>query len=63
MGECWHKILTQHAPATKMECDYLYTKISPKMVNPRDIGGEREEEEEEEEEEEKTEKEEEEARE
>ena len=39
---------TQHAPYTKMEYDYLngwikkmatYTQISPKMVNPRDIGG------------------------
>ena len=41
--------------STKTECDYLngwikktvtYAKISPKMVNPRDIAGEREEEEE-----------------
>ena len=43
---------TQHAPSTKTECDYLndwikkkkpvtYAKISPKVVNPRDIAGER----------------------
>ena len=41
---------TQHAPSTKMECDCLsgwikknsvtYAKISPKMVNPRDVAGE-----------------------
>ena len=40
---------TQHAASTKTECDYLngwiekpatYAKISPKMVNPRDIAGE-----------------------
>ena len=45
---------TQHAPSTKTECDYLngwikkrshtvtYAKISPRVVNPRDIAGERE---------------------
>ena len=43
---------TQHAPSTKMECDYLKfngwikktshrQKSPPKMVNPRDIAGER----------------------
>ena len=41
---------TQHAPSTKTECDYLngwikktvtYAKISPRVVNPRDIAGER----------------------
>ena len=47
---------TQHAPSMKTECDYLngwikkvtYAKISPQMVNPRDIlhiAGEGEEEE------------------
>ena len=38
---------TQHAQSTKTECDYLYEwiktviygKISPKMVNPRDMVG------------------------
>ena len=47
-GECWQQIHTQKAPSMKMECDYLYdwikktvtyAKISPKMVNPRDIAG------------------------
>ena len=54
MGECQQQKHTQHAPAMKTECDYLYgwikmvtyTKISPKMVNPRDITGNTEEEEE-----------------
>ena len=40
---------TQHAPSTKTECDYLngwikktvtYTKISPEMVNHRDLARE-----------------------
>ena len=48
MGECWQQKHTQHAPSTKTECDYLYgwiekqshyAKISPKMVNPRDLAG------------------------
>ena len=39
---------TQHAPTTKTECDYLYgwiknmvtyAKISPTIVNPRNIAG------------------------
>ena len=43
-----NKKQTQHAPSTKTECDYLngwikktvtYAKISPKMVNPRDLAG------------------------
>ena len=49
MGECWQEKHTQHAPSTKMECDYLNSwikqqsltqKSSPKMVNPRDLAGE-----------------------
>ena len=51
-GECCQQKHTQHAPSTKRECDYLnggiekkkkvtYTKISPKLANPRDIAGER----------------------
>ena len=53
MDECRQQKYTQHAPSMKMECDYLngliekkkkkkkvtYAKISPKMVNPRDIAG------------------------
>ena len=48
--ECRQQKYTQRAPSTKTECDYLngwikktvtYTKISPKMVNPRDLAGER----------------------
>ena len=52
---------TQHAPSTKTERDYVngwikekkatYAKISPKMVNPRDLAGNTKEEEEDEEEE------------
>ena len=52
-GECRQQKHTQHAPSTKMGCDYLngwikkqYTKISPKMVNPRDPAGNAEEKEE-----------------
>ena len=50
MGECRQQKHTQHAPSTKMECDYLNgwikkwshtQKSHPKMVNPRDIAGER----------------------
>ena len=50
MGECWQQKHTQHAPSTKMECDYLNgwikkrshtQKSHPKVVNPRDIAGER----------------------
>ena len=57
-GECQKQKHTQHSPSTKTECDYLsawikktvtYTKISPKMVNPRDLAGEPNAEEEEEE--------------
>ena len=50
-GECRQQKHTQHAPSTKTECDCLngwirkkkvtYAKISPKMVNPRDVAGER----------------------
>ena len=49
-GECRQQKHTQHTPSTKTECDYLngwikkwsHTQIShPKMVNPRDIAGER----------------------
>ena len=48
-GECWQQKHTQHAPSIKTECDCLngwikkvtYAKISPKMVNPRDIARER----------------------
>ena len=46
-GECPQQKHTKHALSTKMECDYLYgwikkrshthAKISPKMVNPRDL--------------------------
>ena len=47
-GECRQQKHTHHAPSTKMECGYLngwikkvtYSKISPKMLNPRDIAGE-----------------------
>ena len=53
MGECWHQKDNQYAPSMKMECDYLYgwnkkvtqAKISPKMMNPRDVAGNAEEEE------------------
>ena len=50
MGECRQQKHTQHAPSTKMECDYLNGWIKkrshsqeshPKVVNPRDIAGER----------------------
>ena len=47
MDECQKQKHTQHVLSTKMDCDYLngwrekkmatYAKISPKMVNPRDI--------------------------
>ena len=49
-GECRQQKHTQHAPFTKTECDYLNgwikkrshtQKSHPKVVNPRDIGGER----------------------
>ena len=49
-GECRQQKHTQHAPSTKTECDYLNgwikkrshtQKSHPKMVNPRDIAGER----------------------
>ena len=47
-GECRQQKHTQHAPSMKMECDYLNgwiknhtQKSHPKMVNPRDIAGER----------------------
>ena len=49
-GECRQQKHTQLAPSTKTDCDYLsgwitktvtYAKFSPKMVNPRDIAGER----------------------
>ena len=55
-GECPQQKDTQHAPCRKTEYDYLnswikktvkYAKISPKMVNSRDIAGNAEEEEEE----------------
>ena len=50
MGECRQQKHTQHAPSTKTECDYLNgwikkrshtQKSHPKVVNPRDIAGER----------------------
>ena len=50
MGECRQQKHTQHAPSTKTECDYLSgwikkrshtQKSHPKVVNPRDIAGER----------------------
>ena len=49
-GECRQQIHTQHAPSVKTECDYLNgwikkwshtQKSHPKMVNTRDITGER----------------------
>ena len=49
-GECRQQKHTQHAPSTKTECDYLNgwikkrshtQKSHPKVVNPRDIAGER----------------------
>ena len=49
-GECWQQKDTQHAPSTETERDYpigwinkkvTYAKIAPKMLNPRDIAGER----------------------
>ena len=48
-GECQQQKHTQHAPSMKTECDYLsgwiktvtFAKISPKIVNPRNIDGER----------------------
>ena len=49
-GDCWQQRHTQHAPSTKTECDYLNgwikkrshtQKSHPKVVNPRDIAGER----------------------
>ena len=49
-GECRQQKHAQHAPSTKTKCDYLngwikkqtHTQQShPKMVNPRDIAGER----------------------
>ena len=49
-GECWQQKHTQHTPSTKTECDYLNgwikkrshtQKSHPKVVNPRDIAGER----------------------
>ena len=49
-GECQQQKHTQHAPSTKTECDYLngwikkqshMQKSHPKVVNPRDIAGER----------------------
>ena len=48
-GECWQQKHTQHAASTTTESHYLkgwikknitYTKISPKMVNPRALAGE-----------------------
>ena len=47
-GKAGNKKHTQLAPSTKTGCDYsvvglrtvTYVNISPKMVNPRDIGGE-----------------------
>ena len=55
-GECRQHKHAEHAPSTRMECDYsydwiknghvMYAKISPKMVKPRDIDGNAEEEEE-----------------
>ena len=50
-GECRQQKHTQQAPSTKTECDYLNgwikkrshtQKSHPKVVNPRDIAGERE---------------------
>ena len=53
MGECRQQKDTQHTPPMKTGCEYLngwikkkkkkatYAKISPKMVNPRDLAGER----------------------
>ena len=50
MGECQQQKHTQHAPSTKMECDYLNgwikkrshtQKSHPKVVIPRDIAKER----------------------
>ena len=49
-GECRQQKHTQQAPSTKTECDYLNgwikkrshtQKSHPKVVNPRDIAGER----------------------
>ena len=49
-GECRQQKHTQHAPSTKTECDYFNgwikkrshtQKSHPKVVNPRDIAGER----------------------
>ena len=49
-GECWQQKHTHHALSTKTECDYLNgwikkmitnAKNSPKMVNTRDLVGER----------------------
>ena len=49
-GECRQQKHTQHAPSTKTECYYLNgwikkrshtQKSHPKVVNPRDIAGER----------------------
>ena len=49
-GECRQQKHTQHAPSTETECDYLNGWIKkrsntqtshPKVVNPRDIAGER----------------------
>ena len=49
-GECRQQKHTQHAPSRKTECDYLNgwikkrshtQKSHPKVVNPRDIAGER----------------------
>ena len=49
-GECRQQKHTQHAPSTKTECDYLNgwikkrshtQKSHPKVVNPRDIAGQR----------------------
>ena len=49
-GECRQQKHTQHAPSTKTECDYLNgwikkrshtQKSHPKVVNPKDIAGER----------------------
>ena len=49
-GECRQQKHTQHPPSTKTECDYLNgwikkqshtQKSHPKVVNPRDIPGER----------------------
>ena len=48
MGECWQQKHTQHAPSTKMECDYLSGWIRNSHIRknltqncePRDKGGE-----------------------